>query len=123
MIINIFLVSDKSRFLKWLEACNNPRIQKLDAISVHKRYRICRRHFDAECLNGGCRRLLNTAVPTLHLSPDQHRKQDESSNLITSDIVYVPIASKNDSDDGDDHYEYVLTENKTLVSTKEIKRE
>lgn len=38
---------------------------------VYKQYRICRRHFDASSMNGGCRRLLKTAVPTLHLNLGQ----------------------------------------------------
>lgn len=80
---------------------------------MHKRYRICRRHFDSDCLNGGCRRLLNTAVPTLHLNPKQNAQLEESNNSIATarNIIYIPVADA----DRDEHFELVLTENKTMV--------
>lgn len=64
-------------------------------MTIHRRYRICRRHFDSDCLNGGCRRLLNTAVPSLHLEPSESESFsiDESGNLaVEQDVVYLPIA-------------------------------
>lgn len=89
-------------------------------MSVHKRYRICRRHFDSDCLNGGCRRLLNTAIPTLYLNSSGKLNVDsDESTLITPDgnIVYVPVAIG--IDDTDEHFELVLTEdNKTANDVK-----
>lgn len=117
-------ISDEIRFKRWIVACNNPRIQKMDPMSVHKRYRICRRHFDSECLNGGCRRLLNSAVPTLFLQSSQSSSEsnadsDESSNLITTarNIIYIPVST----DDTEEHFELVLTEDKTLDSSNDVK--
>lgn len=114
-------ILDEIRFKRWIVACNNSRIRKMDPMSVHKRYRICRRHFDSECLNGGCRRLLNTAVPTLflHSSSESNADSDESNNLFTTarNIIYIPVAT----DDTEEHFELVLTENKTLVSSNDVK--
>lgn len=112
--------SDETRFKKWLEACCNPRIQKMDAISVHKRYRVCRRHFDSDCLNGGCRRLLNTAIPTLHLNPSTKTivKADQSDPLTTArNIIYLPV----ETHDTEEHFELVLTENKCTDDVGDVK--
>lgn len=105
--------SDASRFKQWLKACNNPRIQKMDPMAVHKRYRICRRHFDADCLNGGCRRLLNTAVPSLYLkSASKPIVRVETVNTFesTESIIYLPVPIG--EEDSDEHFELVLTDNK-----------
>lgn len=115
-------ISDGTRFKRWLKACNNPRIQKMDEMSVHKRYRVCRRHFDSDCLNGGCRRLLNTAVPTLYLNPsttNTTENSDESDNLITTpgNIIYSPEAR----DYEEEHFELVLTENNPLIGANDTK--
>lgn len=68
------------RHNQWRAACNNPRILEKSCQQVYNLYRICRRHFDSDSLNGGCRRLLSTAVPTLHLN-------DESTgNIYVADI-------------------------------------
>lgn len=85
---------------------------------------MCRRHFDSDCFNGGCRRLLNTAVPTLYLKPSAESEQllEESNNLITTvekNILYVPVAA----DDREEHFELVLTENKIIVDTNDVKGE
>lgn len=117
-------ISDGTRFKRWLKACNNPRIQKMDEMTVHKRYRVCRRHFDSDCLNGGCRRLLNTAVPTLYLNSSSTTTQeiensDASENLITTpeNIIYIPGAA----DYSEEHFELVLTENKPLIVANDAK--
>lgn len=108
------------RFLRWLAVCNNPRIKKMDAMSVHKRYRVCRCHFDSDCFNGGCRRLLNTAVPTLYLASGNHYKKEDESNDLNSDLtVYMPI--KLDTDDTSKHFELVVSENKIMSSPTEVK--
>lgn len=84
-------------------------------MTIHKRYRICRRHFDSDCLNGGCRRLLNTAIPTLYLDSDE----DAPSTKKESSIIYVPVAE--DEDDSDGHFELILPDTQSTVTTKEIK--
>lgn len=56
------------RHNQWRAATNNPRLLAKDCRLVHSMYRICRRHFAPDCMNGVCRRLLKTAVPTLHLN-------------------------------------------------------
>lgn len=118
-----------SRFSEWVEACNNPRIQKLDAVSVHKRYRICRRHFDSDCLNGGCRRLLNTAIPTLYLnqSPVKLKTKPPPNinqiDMITKpiqieDITYLPVKHE---DNPNEHFELIISKReKTPVNIPTI---
>lgn len=106
-------LSDAVRFQSWIEACNNSRLQQMDALTVHKRYRICRRHFDADCLNGGCRRLLNTAVPTLHLSK---LEGTGDSNVVKS--IYVPDNQANFK--SEQHVELIPTEDPTGI-TKKVK--
>lgn len=49
-------------------------------MAIYKRYRICRRHFDSEAMNGGCRRLLKTAVPTLHLNRNCRDDDDDDTD-------------------------------------------
>lgn len=113
--------ADVSRFQQWLTACNNPRIQKMDPLAIHKRYRICRRHFDSDCLNGGCRRLLNTAVPSLYLrSPSNNIKAERNVIDSTADIVYVPVPIGDA--DSEEHFELVLTDDdKPIVTRNEVK--
>lgn len=114
---------DASRFQKWLEACNNARIQKMEPMAVHKRYRICRRHFDSDCLNGGCRRLLNTAVPSLHLkSPSKlNIKPERNASVISStrEIVYVPMPIGDE--DSEEHFQLVLPDSEPLVRAGDVK--
>lgn len=38
---------------------------------VYKQYRVCRLHFSKDCFNGGCKRLLNSAIPSLNLLNNQ----------------------------------------------------
>lgn len=56
------------RMQQWLDSCNNPKIRTRDPIIVYKQYRMCRLHFAQDCFNGACKRLLETAVPTLRLN-------------------------------------------------------
>lgn len=106
------VISDLTRFEKWLEACCNPRIEQLDRMLIHKRHRVCRRHFDTECFNGGCRRLLNTAIPSLYLYDVKPLRKSKSRSLANDidllpqevpieEITYVPIAL--DEDNSDEH--------------------
>lgn len=93
----------------------------MDPLAVHKRYRICRRHFDSDCLNGGCRRLLNTAVPSLYLrSPSKNIKAERNVIDSTADIVYVPVPIGDA--DSEEHFELVLTDDdKPIVTRNEVK--
>lgn len=114
------------RFENWLNSCNNPRIKEMDAMIVHKRYRICRRHFDAECLNGGCRRLLNTAVPTLYLDCStgntSPKEETQTTQLINNQCIDDPLeeisyimSDENElDDDSNEHFKLVVS-NKTVV--------
>lgn len=53
-------------------------------MAIYKRYRICRRHFDTDSMNGGCRRLLKTALPTLYLNSNIKEEYiDESMDDLT----------------------------------------
>jgi hypothetical protein len=47
---------------------NSDRLYKFDPAVVFKRFRVCRNHFAADCFNGQCKKLLPTAVPSLHIS-------------------------------------------------------
>lgn len=58
-------------------------------------YRVCRRHFAADCFNGGCRRLVNTAIPTLHLNSSGSTKKKEI--LVTdSHLEQIDLQISND---------------------------
>lgn len=124
MIFILFL--DETRFQQWLDACNNPKFEQMDAMTIHKRYRICRRHFDSDCLNGGCRRLLNTAIPTLYLNPVSETEceiieTDTSIKTSTeaSDIIYLPVSTVDD--EIGEHFELFVPESDPISLTKEIK--
>lgn len=65
------------RYKTWISACNNPKLSTKNPFDVYKQMRICRRHFGQESKNGGCRRLLNTAVPTLFLLIDAIQPNEE----------------------------------------------
>lgn len=89
-------------------------------MTIHRRYRICRRHFDSDCLNGGCRRLLNTAVPTLHLEPDADSIQiDESGNLTVkpSNVVYLSVVADEDNE-MDEHIEFIVPEEEKQMKSE-----
>lgn len=78
-------VSDSTRFGLWVETCNNVKVRTCqDEMAIYKRYRICRRHFDTDSMNGGCRRLLKTAVPTLHLNWDAKEEyiDDDADDIL-----------------------------------------
>lgn len=90
---------------------------------IHRRYRICRRHFDSDCLNGGCRRLLNTAVPTLYLEPElESVRIDESGNLtVKPNVVYLSVA--HEDTEMDEHIELIdPEEEKQTIDVKKVKR-
>lgn len=70
-IFGLIISLDVMRFRRWIQVCNNENVAKRPPMVVYKQYRICRRHFDASSKNGGCRRLLKTAVPSLHLNLGQ----------------------------------------------------
>lgn len=76
---------DIERFQKWIDACNSPKIQSKKPIDIYRQLRICRRHFDKESKNGGCRRLLNTAIPTLFLGPNN--EVETSNDAIETESV------------------------------------
>lgn len=92
-------------------------------MTIHRRYRICRRHFDSDCLNGGCRRLLNTAVPTLHLEPIETEsvRIDEAGNLTTEpNVVYLAVAQGDN--ENDEHLELIEPEEeKQIIDVQKVK--
>lgn len=128
-----FSFTDQSRFRRWVAACNDPRFDSLDPMTIHKRYRICRRHFDSECLNGGCRRLLNTAVPSLHLSGDRielNAMANDNSNsidmkdddflLAKNEISIVAVTNDESIDDPEEHFEIIPTSKPTPIFVPSI---
>lgn len=82
-----FSFLDVIRFKRWLQACNNENVAKKPPMLVYKQYRICRRHFDGTSMNGGCRRLLKTAIPKLHLNLEQTCDDDEPEE----DAIDLPM--------------------------------
>lgn len=58
---------DPKRHLVWIKTINSEKVYKFDPTVVFKRFRVCRNHFTKDCFNGECKKLLPTAVPTLHL--------------------------------------------------------
>lgn len=100
-----FRFSDVMRFKRWLQACNNENVATKPPMLVYKQYRICRRHFDASSMNGGCRRLLKTAVPKLHLNLDQTcsiaEHDDDAIDLpMEMDGLTENLMSEEDDDGG-----------------------
>ncbi|KFB40812.1 AGAP001340-PA-like protein [Anopheles sinensis] len=57
------------RFQQWMTIINNPKLHKMNPISVYKSMRICRIHFAANSYNGDCKRLQPGAIPTMYLRP------------------------------------------------------
>lgn len=117
-----FHISDVSRCKQWIAACNNPGVRTKAPMIVYKRYRICRRHFDSSSMNGGCRRLLKTAIPTLHLNLNRVTTQSAYENEVKNDdgmeIAHVDVDNLIQiqeeliqTDDSNECYEFVLTNN------------
>lgn len=108
--------------------CNDPRLDALEPILVQKRYRICRRHFDSDCMNGGCRRLLNTAIPTLHMNgPEKNLNVEETTELeneyilaVKDDLTLVPVGIDQIKDDHEDHFEIIPTSKPTPMSVPTV---
>lgn len=100
-IFHVFPDPDRElyRHNQWRAACSsNPRMLTKDNQQVFRHYRICRRHFAPDSLNGGCRRLLGTAVPTLYLTvgngsdedPAQTHNASVTEQLTTLDVEVHP---------------------------------
>lgn len=75
-------------------AINSQKLFTKKPMLIYRQYRVCRRHFDKECFNGGCKRLLNTAVPSLYLNSSQKLKIQEIIQLPSlttkpSNISYI----------------------------------
>lgn len=89
-------LKDQYRHMQWIKSCNNPKVHAKDGLVVYKQYRICRRHFDVDCFNGDCRRLVNSAVPTLYLNLDMHKSKIRTSPDKSPIVEYL-------SDHGEDY--------------------
>lgn len=119
------------RFRQWLNMCNDPRLDALEPILVHKRHRICRRHFDSECMNGGCRRLLNTAIPTLHMNglPEKNLNligeettdfENEYILAVKEELTLVSVGTDETENDHEDHFEIIPTSKPTPMSVPTV---
>lgn len=96
-------ILDVIRFKRWLQACNNENVAKKPPMLVYKQYRICRRHFDGTSMNGGCRRLLKTAIPKLHLNlertcDDDEQDEDAIDLPMETDALADPLIGELDDD-------------------------
>lgn len=126
-----YVHTDSIRFRQWVHMCNDPRLDALEPILVQKRYRICRRHFDSDCMNGGCRRLLNTAIPTLHMngSPGKNLNLivEETNDLeskyilaVKDDLTLVSVGIEETKDDQEKHFEIIPTSKPTPMSVPTV---
>ncbi|XP_052870148.1 bleomycin hydrolase isoform X1 [Anopheles cruzii] len=64
-------IREIERFRQWLAVISSSKLHTMDPILVFKSMRVCRRHFGSDCFNGECRRLLPSAVPSLHLNDER----------------------------------------------------
>lgn len=86
------------RYNSWLRAIDIPELLTKDRMIVFRQSRICRRHFDKDCFNGGVKRLIKTAVPSLYLSSSNQVQED--NRIISNDITLGKRKhSKTDMDD------------------------
>lgn len=76
------------RMQQWLDACNNPKIRHRDPMLVYKQYRMCRLHFATDCFNGACKRLLETAIPTLRLNLETPKAKGSPAELRENDLIF-----------------------------------
>lgn len=145
---HVFPRPDKElyRFNEWIKACNNPEIDSKDPEKVYKQHRICRRHFDTDCFNGGCRRILETAVPTLFLAETFSgqaltglKRTQPSEEPLDDAIKYELIESadppmkktKLNEDDSDrefdeeeeEEFQIQISENDAILSIEELEQE
>lgn len=122
--MKIYLYTDSTRFRQWLNMCNDPRLDALEPILVQKRHRICRRHFDSDCMNGGCRRLLNTAIPTLHMngSPEKDLNlivedttdlENEYILAVKEELTLIPVGIDEIKNEQENHFE-IISASKSL---------
>ena len=113
------------RHKQWVKNINNPKFSKLEPIEIYKRMRVCRNHFEPWCLNGACKRLLNTAIPTIYLNGEdipkicqnsllKKRKNNETTVTIVKnprydiDIDHYDFQSENANDDYEDESDEVV---------------
>lgn len=54
-------------FQEWVQRSGNPILKDLSKSEIHRKYAICRNHFDESCLSPGTKRLNFRSLPTLHL--------------------------------------------------------
>lgn len=80
-------VNDKYRHMQWIKVMNNPRIHSKSPLQVYKLYRVCRLHFAADSFNGICKRLLNSAIPTMHLNLSKNNLIRHKRNVITNHSI------------------------------------
>lgn len=74
-------------------------------MDIYRQLRICRRHFDDDSKNGACRRLLNTAVPTLHMNDDA--RTDESDKSALNESFYL-------------EEEYIISDNIDVIENQNL---
>lgn len=72
---------EQYRHNEWMTAINSSKLFSKKPMLVYRQYRVCRRHFDQDCFNGGCKRLLHTAIPSLFLNSSEKSKIREITRL------------------------------------------
>lgn len=58
-----------------MKAVSSEKLFKFDPNVIFKRFRVCRIHFEKDCFNGECKKLLHTAVPSIHLANSHSRSK------------------------------------------------
>jgi len=87
-------LKEKFRHNEWIKAANNSKLLKKDPMAIFRQFRICRKHFDVDCFNGGCRRLLHTAVPTLYLTTSENSTKVNNRTVNKNNKIIKPITEK-----------------------------
>lgn len=117
-------IRDTERYDSWLANCTNPRVLSKSAETVCRIYRVCRRHFDKDAFNGACKRLVQTAVPTLYLNgeDDANEVQDENEEQDDETHTERSLVRGQKRAHEQEHYEFDLNGDEDMPSLMPIKR-
>lgn len=59
---------DAARHKKWVRAIDAKKLAEKHPFVIYKQFRVCRKHFSDDSFNGACKRIMKSAVPSLHLN-------------------------------------------------------
>lgn len=97
--VSLHLFPDPSReperHMKWVRVICAEKLLTKDPVHVFKQLRVCRSHFDDKSFNGICKKLLNTAVPSLHLYKNPVKNSQSKTKLMLYENKLKNILKKN----------------------------